>query len=176
MSEEIRSPVSVSRSIIPIVTSKLKEYGNNAKKHPKEQIDKIIFSIKEFGFINPIIIDENKEILAGHGRYKAAKKLKMSEVPCIMRLGLTEHKKKAYRLIDNFTQETEFNAEMVITEIESIEGYGIEDLSFKIEELEPTVDHELQSRPVDTEVKAIGHKVAVCPECGCEFKRTKEKR
>lgn len=79
----------------------LKAYDNNARSHSPAQIDEIASSITEFGFNNPILIDQGSVIIAGHGRVLAAKKLGLSEVPTIALKHLTEAKKKAYILADN---------------------------------------------------------------------------
>ena len=81
--------------------SELVPYINNARTHNNEQVDQICASINEYGFTNPILIDEKNSIIAGHGRLLAAKKLKMKEVPCIVLCGLTEAQKKAYIIADN---------------------------------------------------------------------------
>jgi len=92
----------------------IKEYDNNIKKHPQFQIKRLSESIKQFGFTHPIIIDENKVILAGHGRYLAAKYLEMKEVPIITIDNLDENKKKAYRIVDNKIQmETDQDIEIM---------------------------------------------------------------
>ncbi len=80
---------------------KLKPYKNNARTHSKEQIEKIALSIKEFGFINPILIDEKYGIIAGHGRVLGAKQLGIEKVPCLFIEDLTEEQKRAYILADN---------------------------------------------------------------------------
>lgn len=81
--------------------SELKDYENNARTHPPKQIKKVKASIKRFGFTNPVLIDEDDTIIAGHCRTLCAKQLKMSEVPCIKLVGLTDAEKKAYVLADN---------------------------------------------------------------------------
>lgn len=83
-----------------VPTDKLIPYANNARTHNKEQILKLRSSIREFGFINPIIIDENFNVLAGHGRLKASKEENISEVPCVFVEHFTEAQKKAYILAD----------------------------------------------------------------------------
>lgn len=80
---------------------KLKPYKNNARTHSEAQIQKIVRSIEEFGFVNPILIDGNYEIIAGHGRVQAACKIGMEEVPCLFIEDLSETQKKAYILADN---------------------------------------------------------------------------
>lgn len=76
-------------------------YKNNTRTHSDEQVDQIIKSIKEFGFTNPILIDENDGIIAGHGRYAAAKKMGLTAVPCVVLSGLDEKQKRAYIIADN---------------------------------------------------------------------------
>ena len=79
----------------------LKPYENNARTHSEEQVKKIVRSIEEFGFINPVLIDGDFGIIAGHGRVMAAKKMGMTEVPCLFVEDLTEAQKRAYILADN---------------------------------------------------------------------------
>lgn len=81
--------------------SDLKPYENNARTHSEEQVAQICASIREFGFTNPLLIDENGGIIAGHGRLAAAKILKMDEVPTIELKGLSEAQKRAYVIADN---------------------------------------------------------------------------
>lgn len=79
-------------------------YEFNARNHDQTQIDRIANSIKEFGFNQPIVIDENNIILVGHGRWLAAKKLGLAKIPVLKKIGLTEVQKKAYRILDNKLQ------------------------------------------------------------------------
>ena len=81
--------------------NKLVPYANNARTHNKEQILKLRSSLREFGFINPIIIDKNYNVIAGHGRLEASKAEGMAEVPCVFVEHFTEAQKKAYILADN---------------------------------------------------------------------------
>ena len=76
-------------------------YVNNTRTHSEEQINQIASSIKEFGFTNPVLIDEQGGLIAGHGRVMGAKKLGLKEVPTITLKGLTEAQKKAYIIADN---------------------------------------------------------------------------
>ncbi len=79
----------------------IKESNYNSRIHSEAQVEKIANSIEEFGFVNPIIIDEENEIIAGHGRYTAAKYLKLKEIPTIKLTHLTEDKKRAFIIADN---------------------------------------------------------------------------
>ena len=76
-------------------------YARNARTHSDEQVDKIAASIREFGFLNPVITDGDNGIVAGHGRIMAAKKLGMDEVPTVEAAHLTDAQKRAYILADN---------------------------------------------------------------------------
>ena len=76
-------------------------YAKNSRTHSAEQVAQIAASIREFGFTNPVLIDSEGGIIAGHGRVHAARKLGMAEVPCIMLDNLTELQKQAYIIADN---------------------------------------------------------------------------
>ena len=82
-------------------TSELIPYCNNSRTHSEGQIIKLCSSLKEFGFISPVVIDKDGGILAGHGRVLAAKKLGLDDVPCVIEEHLSEAQKKAYVIADN---------------------------------------------------------------------------
>ena len=107
--------------LVPI--DKLVPYVNNARTHSAEQINKLRSSLREFGFINPVIIDGNFGIIAGHGRVMAAKEEGIKEVPCVLADYLTEAQKKAYILADNrFALDAGWDEELLKLEIESLQG------------------------------------------------------
>ena len=83
------------------LTENLIPYANNSRTHSDDQINQVASSIKEFGFTNPVLIDEQGGIIAGHGRVMAAKKLGLAEVPTITLEGLTKAQVKAYVIADN---------------------------------------------------------------------------
>lgn len=95
----------------------LKPYKKNAKKHPKEQIEQIANSIKEFGFTQPVLIDRNNCVVAGHGRILGAKKVGLKEVPTLCLDDLTEEQIKAYRLADNKLNESEWDFNLLDEEL-----------------------------------------------------------
>lgn len=84
-----------------IEVARIREYKNNPKLHNRVQITKIRESIREFGFINPVLLDENLEIIAGHGRVAAARDMGLHDVPVIILSHLTDAQKRAYRIADN---------------------------------------------------------------------------
>lgn len=99
----------------------LKPYKKNAKKHSKEQVEQIANSIKEFGFTQPVIIDKNNSVVAGHGRILGAKKAGLKQVPTVCLEELTEEQIKAYRLVDNKLNESEWDVELLNEELEELE-------------------------------------------------------
>ena len=96
-------------------------YANNARTHSKEQINKIRSSLREFGFVNPVLIDKDKNIIAGHGRVTAAKEEGMKEVPCVLVEHLTEAQKKAYIIADNkLALDAGWDNELLALELENL--------------------------------------------------------
>lgn len=85
--------------------SQVKPYQDNPRKISEKAVDKVALSLKEFGWQQPIVIDENNIIIAGHTRHKAAEKLGFREVPVLRAVGLSEEKVKAYRFMDNRSHE-----------------------------------------------------------------------
>lgn len=106
-----------------VATEKLVPYVNNARTHSAEQIMKLRSSLREFGFINPIIIDKDYNIIAGHGRLMAAKDEGIREVPCVFVDYLTEAQKKAYILADNrMALDAGWDKELLKVEIEALQA------------------------------------------------------
>ncbi len=107
--------------LVPL--SKLVPYVNNARTHSPEQLTKLRSSLREFGFINPVIIDRDFNVIAGHGRIMAAKEEGITEVPCVFVDYLTEAQKKAYILADNrMALDAGWDEELLRIEIESLQG------------------------------------------------------
>ena len=106
-----------------VKVSELIPYINNARTHSQEQVNKLRSSLREFGFVNPVIIDADKNVIAGHGRLMAAKEEGITEVPCVLVDYLTEAQKKAYILADNrYAQDAGWDEELLRLEIEALEG------------------------------------------------------
>jgi len=106
-----------------VKVSELIPYVNNARTHSQEQVNKLRSSLREFGFVNPVIIDADKNVIAGHGRLMAAKEEGITEVPCVLVDYLTEAQKKAYILADNrYAQDAGWDEELLRLEIEALEG------------------------------------------------------
>ena len=114
--------------------SDLKPYEKNAKIHTPEQIEQIRKSIEDFGFNDPIAVDENNMVIEGHGRLLALKAMGRTEVECIRLVGLTTEQKKAYILIHNkLTMNTGFDLDILPSELQSIEGIDMSLFGFDLD-------------------------------------------
>lgn len=106
-----------------VALDKLVPYANNARTHSPEQIGKLRSSLREFGFINPVIIDRDFGIIAGHGRVLAAREEGITEVPCVFVDHLTEAQKKAYIIADNrMALDAGWDEELLRVEIEALQA------------------------------------------------------
>lgn len=124
----------------------LKPYKKNAKKHSKEQVEQIANSIKEFGFTQPVIVDKHNSVVAGHGRILGAKKAGLKNVPTVMLEDLTEEQIKAYRLVDNKLNESEWDFSLLDEEL----GILSEDIDM---ELFGFCESEIEQEEVETKKK-----------------------
>lgn len=135
--------------VVEIPTDELVEYENNAKLHPHEQVDQIASSIEEFGFNSPILAwhndDGEPEIIAGHGRLMAAKKLGMEKLPVVFLDHMTEEQRRAYILVDNkLTMNSDFDLEILADEIAALDSFDMSEYGFEIEagEIDEVLDEE----------------------------------
>lgn len=132
-----------SETIEQVKIEKLIPYAKNSRTHSDAQVAQIAASIKEFGFVNPVLIDEAGGIIAGHGRVMAARKLGIDEVPCIRLDHLNENQKRAYVIADNkLALNAGWDEEMLKLEIKDLElaEFDISLLGFDAEELENILD------------------------------------
>ena len=108
-------------------------YSNNAKEHPKEQIEQIKKSIQDYGNNDPIAIDKDNVIIEGHGRFIALKELGYKEVEVIKLGHLTDEQQKAYRLIHNkLTMNSDFNLEMLESELATLQSFDMQEFGFDL--------------------------------------------
>lgn len=136
--------------------SDLIPYVNNTRTHDEKQVNQIASSIKEWGFTNPILVDEQNGIIAGHGRLMAAQKLKIENVPTITLKDLTEAQKKAYIIADNkLALNAGWNNELLMLEIENLKelDFNIELLGFSEEELKFEEEKKEEKELVEEEYK-----------------------
>lgn len=122
-----------------IKIDEISEYENNAKQHPEWHVEQIAKSIKEFGFNDPIAVNEMNGVIEGHGRLRAAKLLDMEEIPCIRLTGLTEVQERAYIIAHNkLTMNTDFDLEKLEYELNAlqIENFDLEIMGFEDSEID----------------------------------------
>lgn len=136
---------------------KLKPYERNARTHSAEQVDKIAKSIKEFGFINPVLIDGDFGIIAGHGRVEGAKKLGMTEVPCLFVEDLTEEQKRAYIIADNkLAEDAGWDMEILQSELKFLQDadFDVSLTGFSMDDIDLTdTDIDLKGDDFDAEAE-----------------------
>ena len=139
-------------------TGELIPYINNSRTHSDQQVQQVAASIKEFGFTNPILIDEDSGIIAGHGRLQAAQMMGMDEVPTITLEGLTEAQRKAYVIADNkLALNASWDLDILNIEMESLLEF---DFDFKITgfdsipEIEANIDYSILGED-DSELDAM---------------------
>jgi ParB-like chromosome segregation protein Spo0J len=149
------SDVDLKDDIELVPTEDIIPYSNNPKEHPQGQVKKIVSSIKNYGWDVPIVVDGGNEIIKGHGRLKAAEVLGLERVPIIRREDLSDAEKKAARIADNKTAESDWSEDLLEAELEVLEdeavdletlGFDegeIEDLLAEAEDDEAVVDPEV---------------------------------
>jgi DNA modification methylase len=125
-------------SIKTVLVADLIPYARNSRTHSEEQVTQIAASIKEFGFLNPVIVDGEKGIIAGHGRVMAAKKLGMTEVPAVEASHLTDAQRRAYIIADNkLALNAGWDDEMLRVEFAELEeaGFDLDLTGFSLDEI-----------------------------------------
>jgi DNA modification methylase len=151
---------SDKRTIEYVALDKLTPYARNSRTHSKDQVKQIAASIREFGFTNPVLIDDEGTIIAGHGRVLAAQHLQLTDIPCI-RLGyLTETQRRAYVIADNkLALNAGWDEELLKLELEDLQldGFDLGKIGFDAKELseamglddKEVVEDEVPEPPVD---------------------------
>ncbi|HFI7706005.1 TPA: ParB/Srx family N-terminal domain-containing protein [Escherichia coli] len=124
---------------------KLLRYAKNSRTHSDEQVEQLVNSIREFGFTNPVLIDEKNELIAGHGRLAAAEILEMDKVPAIRLSNLSEKQKKAYRIADNkLALNAGWDMQLLAEEVKELmdDDFDIDLLGFNDAELDEMLSDE----------------------------------
>ena len=157
-----------------VLVSDLIPYARNSRTHSDTQVTKIASSIKEFGFLNPVLVDEANGIMAGHGRVMAAQKLGMTHVPCLQIGHLTTSQKRAYIIADNrLALDAGWDEEMLRVEFAELtdNGFNLELTGFELGEItninldgESLINDDDDFKEVDVEQMEC-----ICPKCGFEF-------
>jgi ParB-like chromosome segregation protein Spo0J len=148
-------------------------YARNSRTHSVAQVDKIAASIREFGFLNPIIVDGQNGIIAGHGRVLAAQKLGLDTLPVIEAAHLTEAQRRAYVIADNrLALDAGWDNELLKVELQDLDAQGF-DLTltgFELKEMAALFDEgsapDSSTQEIDPDDYEMG---CTCPKCGFEF-------
>jgi len=150
-------------------------YAKNARTHSDEQVAQIAGSIKEFGFNNPVLVDKDNSVIAGHGRLMAARKLGYKEVPVVKLEHLTESQRKAYILADNrIALNSGWDTSMLSLELQDLEDADF-DLSLtgfddkELDALLNKINFEPASEEEQGKLDELDPKWIDCPHCGKEF-------
>lgn len=159
-----------------VAVESLIPYARNSRTHSDDQVAQIAASIKEFGWTNPILIDGESGIIAGHGRLLAARKLGMKEVPVIQLSGMTDTQKKAYIIADNkLALNAGWDDELLRLELEelNVEEFKMELLGFDANELNLAMGLGIDFQPgtEDDQGKLDELAPIICPSCGHEFNK-----
>lgn len=137
--------MAILRNYKAVNIDSLKGYKANSRTHSEQQIEQVKRSIQEFGFTNPVLIDEENTIIAGHARLEAAKSLGLDSVPCILLDGLSESQKRAYIIADNkLALNAGWDMDILLAEFEllKVDDYDLELTGFGLEELCDILPHE----------------------------------
>jgi ParB family chromosome partitioning protein len=150
-------------------TAGLVPYARNSRTHSPEQVAQIAGSIREFGFTNPVLVDAENGIIAGHGRIMAAQKLGLEKVPCIRLDYLTESQKRAYIIADNkLALNAGWDFEMLKVEVMELqaEDFDVSLLGFEGDEIEKLTSHiEFAPGTEDDQGKLDEKSPIECPHC-----------
>ena len=144
---------SVGQQIEQIPTAELIPYARNSRTHSDEQIGQIAASIREFGFCNPVLIDAENTIIAGHGRVLAAGRMKLESVPCLRLTHLTDSQRRAYVIADNrIALSSGWDAELLANELSDLhaDDFDMALLGFDADELSTLMEFE-QGQIVEAE-------------------------
>ena len=152
-------------------------YARNSRTHSDAQIAQIAASIREFGFTNPVLVDKDGGIIAGHGRVMAARKLGLKDVPCIALGHLTDAQKRAYVIADNkLALNAGWDNELLALEFGELQelGFDLDLTGFDSDELETlagTESPDFAPGTEDDQGKLDEKSPITCPSCGHEFQK-----
>jgi ParB-like chromosome segregation protein Spo0J len=158
--------------VVAVKVSDLKPYGKNARTHSETQIQQIMDSLKEFGWTNPVLIDPKQGVIAGHARLEAAKRLEMTEVPCIILASLTEAQKRAYVIADNkLALNSGWDEKLLSMEFSDLKeaGFNLDLLGFDTAEMADITQGREVNQPEYDESVASTVSMVTCPQCGQSF-------
>ncbi len=155
-----------------VAAASLVPYANNSRTHSDQQVQQVAASMKEWGFTNPVLIDEGNSVVAGHCRLEAAQLLGMKDVPCIVLAGLSNAQRKAYVIADNrLALNAGWDDELLRIELDSLNEFDFELslLGFNDDELaalSADIDFDPASEGEQGQLGELEPKIITCPSCG----------
>jgi ParB-like chromosome segregation protein Spo0J len=158
-----------------IETASLVPYARNARTHSDEQVAQIMASIREFGFTNPVLIDNDGGIIAGHGRVLAATRMELEHVPCLRLSHLTEAQKRAYVIADNqLALNSGWDSEMLSVELSDLhaDDFDLGLLGFDPDELADLLDLPPVDVTAPEDFKEVDENIETehtCPKCAYQW-------
>ncbi len=150
-------------------------YARNARMHSDEQVAQLAASIKEWGWTTPVLVDEDGEIIAGHGRVMAARKLNIDEIPTMTATGWSKAQKQAYVLADNqLPQNAGWDMDLLSVEMKDLDsdGFDLSLIGFSVEYLDGLFyepDFTPGSEEDQGKLDELSPKIVDCPHCGGNF-------
>jgi hypothetical protein len=148
-------------------------YARNSRTHSPEQIAQLAASIREWGFTNPILINEAGTIIAGHGRVMAAQKLGIEELPCMTATGWTDAQRRAYVIADNkLAMNSDWDMEILKVEMQDLGDFDLTITGFDIDELTILFDQPVFSPGTEDDqgkLDELSPKMVTCPHCAAEW-------
>ena len=149
----------------------IKPYEKNQKKHDDTQINNIAISIDKYGFVQPLVLDKDNNIIIGHGRYLAAEKLNMESVPAVYAENLTDEQIRELRILDNKLNESEWDIDKLKLDLEELD-FSEFDIDFDLgDDISDFGDSEYSASAPD-EFQEYGDDIETkckCPKCGYEW-------
>ena len=167
-------PTTKPRAVEPVAIARLRPYGGNARTHSRKQIRQIVDSIQRFGFTNPVLISDDDEIIAGHGRVEAAKLLGLQSVPTLRLSHLDAAQRRAYVIADNkLALNAGWDYELLAIELQALIDldFGVEITGFSLAEVDLVLDEAQESSPdpehvADDAILPLADPVLAVTRCG----------
>lgn len=136
-------------------------YAKNQKKHPDVQIKNIATSISKYGFVQPVVLDANNEVIIGHGRILAAKKLKLDTVPCVYADGLTDEQIRELCIIDNKLNESEWDMDLLSLDLSELD-FSDFDIDFNLDDNDDAIPAEKAREDLSDDVHSTFEVIVEC--------------
>jgi ParB-like chromosome segregation protein Spo0J len=161
-----------ARSVESVPVDALKPYGRNARTHSESQLEQLVGTIRKLGFNDPLLVDESNMILSGHGRWEAAKRLGMTEVPCVRTVGMTDtEKRQAILAFNRIAQNAGWDNTLLSSELTALADMDIDlgVIGFEPAELDKLLNGPGDLPEMPSDFQEFDEEIATdheCPKCG----------